>query len=101
MHEHDKRWPMYERVLQQAQRMDEMMERLGVDPVLAAREAHGDVMARARAVCTVCPFAQPCGLWLASLSEPQDPPGFCPNRAFFASFRRHNRSREEFLLQED
>lgn len=88
MQMHEKRWPMFNRVLEQAQRMDRVMDRLGVDPVFAARQDHGKAFARARAVCLVCPFAEACKEWLRHGGDACEPPGYCPNSAFFASFRR-------------
>jgi hypothetical protein len=88
MHRHTTRWPMFNRVLQQAQRMDAMMERLGVNPALAAREDRGRAYARARAVCLRCPSAPLCERWLALPSGAPEPPPPCPLAAFFASCRR-------------
>jgi hypothetical protein len=88
MRDSDKRWPMYNRVLQQAQRMDDMMRCLGADPALAARQDEGEAFAHARTVCLVCPFQAPCGRWLAQATDVVEPPGFCPNAAFFAAARR-------------
>lgn len=68
--------------------MDDMMERMGADPALAARQDQGSAYARARTVCLVCPFTDDCGQWLAQASGEPPPPRFCPNAAFFASSRR-------------
>ena len=89
MHRHETRWPMFNRVLQQAARMDGMMERLGVDPVLAARQDQGQAYGRARTICLNCPAGPQCERWLAEpagASEP--PPLFCPLAAFFAACRQ-------------
>lgn len=88
MHQHDNRWPMFRRVLRQAQRMDDMMQRLDVDPALAARRDQGMAFARARTVCLFCPAAAQCERWLAEATGTPEPPGFCPNAAFFAACRR-------------
>lgn len=78
---------MYNRVLHQAQRMDDMMRRLGVDPALAARLDEGQAFARARVVCLVCPFAEACGRWLHQDAAVSEPPAFCPNAGFFTAAR--------------
>jgi hypothetical protein len=78
---------MFNRVLHQAQRMDDIMEHLGVDPAFAARQDGGRAFARARAVCLVCPFTEACRRWLAQGRDRTDPPGFCPNRTFFSAAR--------------
>jgi hypothetical protein len=82
-----RRWPMFDRVLRRARRMDDMMERMGGDPALAARQDQGSAYARARTVCLVCPFTDRCKQWLQASGEPAPPP-FCPNAAFFAASRR-------------
>src|SRR5262245_32559696 len=89
MRDSDKRWPMFNRVLHQAQRMDDMMRRLGADPSLAARLDEGKAFARARVVCLVCPFEDACRRWLAQATDAAEPPAFCPNAKFFAAVRRH------------
>jgi hypothetical protein len=88
MRDNDKRWPMFNRVLHQAQQLDEMMRCLVVDPALAARQDEGEAFARARIVCLVCPFAEACRRWLAQAEQATEPPGFCPNAEFFATSRR-------------
>lgn len=87
MRDDDKRWPMFNRVLHQAQRMDDMMRHLGVDPALAARQDDGKAFARARTVCLVCPFAEACGEWLARGTGATEPPTYCPNTPFFVACR--------------
>ncbi|HWE16821.1 MAG TPA: DUF6455 family protein [Hyphomicrobiaceae bacterium] len=82
------RWPMFDRVLRRARRMDDMMERMGADPALAARQDHGSAYARARTVCLVCPFTEHCERWLAQASVEPAPPRVCPNAAFFAASLR-------------
>jgi uncharacterized protein DUF6455 len=88
MHDNDKRWPMYRRVLHQAQRMEDMMRHLGVDPAPAARQHDGQGFARARIVCLVCPYAEACGSWLTLAGDAAEPPDFCPNAEFFAAARK-------------
>jgi transcriptional regulator with XRE-family HTH domain len=92
MHQHDMRWPMFNRVLQQAQRMEDMMKRLGVDPGLAARQEQGRAFPRARTICLLCPSAGRCERWLAQAKGNPEPPDFCPITPFFASCHRRHTS---------
>jgi hypothetical protein len=78
---------MFNRVLQQAARMDNMMARLGVDSALAARADQGRAYERARAVCLRCPSAPQCERWLEQPEGTPEPPPFCPLAAFFAACR--------------
>ena len=82
-------WPMFTRVLQQAQRMDAMMERLGVDRALAARKDEGRAFAQARLACLHCLSASQCEWWLAHVEGAPEPPAFCPLAAFFATGQHH------------
>lgn len=94
MHKHDEQWPMFRRVLQQAQRLDDVMARLGIEPCLAARQEMGAAFARARTTCLFCPFMEDCERWLARAGAgAAEPPGFCPNAAFFAACRSRSGSR--------
>jgi hypothetical protein len=86
---------MFNRVLQQAARMEDMMERIGVDLALAAREDHGQAYARARTICLNCPAAPQCERWLAEPDGASEPPLFCPLAAFFAACRRRPSVGEE------
>ncbi len=82
------RWPMYHRVLHQAEHMDHMMERLHVDPVMAARRDQGDAILHAYANCLHCPFGRECERWLKRDPGALDPGELCPNMQFFAACRR-------------
>ena len=88
MHQHDMRRPMFNRVLQQAQRMEDMMKRLGVDPGLAARQEQGRAFPRARTICLLCPSAGRCERRLVQAKDNPEPPDFCPITSFFASRHR-------------
>jgi hypothetical protein len=79
---------MFNRVLQQAARMDDMMQRLGVDLVVAAREDQGQAYARASTICLNCPAGPQCERWLAEPAGASEPPPFCPLAAFFAACRQ-------------
>jgi hypothetical protein len=93
MHQHERRWPMFNRVLEQARHMDEVMRRLGVDPGLAARQEMGAAFARAQRVCLFCPYANQCEEWLAYATDVSQPPPFCLNAGFFASCRLRSSAR--------
>lgn len=76
-------WPMYRRVERQAVRMHEMMDRLGVDPVVFARLRQGEAYAEARSHCLFCKRADECLRWLESESVPHNAPTFCPSLPLF------------------
>ena len=79
--------PMLNRVLQQAELMDRMMERLRIDPVVAARLENGMAWYEARSQCIDCHSEHQCQQWLKRApTEPSiRPPDFCQNTAFFRS----------------
>ena len=77
--------PMLDRVFRQAELMDRMMERVGVNPAAAARVDRGTAWYEARTSCIACCSERQCRDWL-TLSETQAvsaPPEFCHNGAFF------------------
>jgi hypothetical protein len=78
---------MLNRVLQQAELMDRMIERLGIDPVVAARLENGMAWYEARSQCIACHSERQCQEWLKRApTEPSiEPPDFCHNTAFFRS----------------
>ena len=76
--------PMLKRVMQQAELMDRMMQRLGVDLATAARLENGMAWYEARSKCIACPSERQCQDWLrAGVEPPTEPPDFCHNSAFF------------------
>jgi hypothetical protein len=70
--------PMLHRVLQQAEPMDRMMERLGVDLATAARLEKGMAWYEARCQCIACHSERQCQEWLkrAPAEPPDGPPDF-------------------------
>lgn len=68
--------------------MNEMMDRLGVDAVAAARHQRGTAFAEARMACIVCRSAGECRRWLDSEPGAPEPSDFCANMAFFRACRR-------------
>ncbi len=81
------RWSQYRRVNAGAQLMDEVMERLGVDPVAAIRNTRGADFTQARSNCIDCMHARQCRRWLDASIILRAPPIFCANNRFFLTFR--------------
>ena len=71
----------------QMQRMHDMMERLGVDPVDAARDRHGGALLAAIRSCCHCQSADACVNWLNDVRTEGERPSFCPNVDFFLAHR--------------
>jgi hypothetical protein len=81
-------WPMFERVERQSRRLDEMIERLEINPAAAARRAGGLALAQARSRCLMCTHAHHCRFWLDQAGTAPATPEFCPNAAYLKSCRR-------------
>ena len=81
-------WPMFQQVARQAQHMSDMMDRLDVDAVAAARHQRGRTYAEARSNCLYCPFARECARWIHGAADARSPAEYCPNAAFFGAFQR-------------
>ena len=81
-------WWMTRRVERQATRMQEMMDRLGVDGAALARAAQGEVYAQARTRCLTCGTSDKCLRWLDSAPASSQSPDFCPNLKLFQQYRR-------------
>jgi hypothetical protein len=76
---------MFDRVFRQAELMDRMMERVGVNAAAAARIDKGMAWYEARTKCIACCSDRQCRDWLAR-SEAQalsEAPKFCHNAEFF------------------
>jgi Family of unknown function (DUF6455) len=84
-------FPVFNRVLAQAKVMDAMMEKVGVNPLIAIRRDAGASWSEARMRCIDCVSAGECREWLdaAVCDQPHDAPQFCPNRGFYESCLRH------------
>jgi hypothetical protein len=78
---------MFERVERQSRRLDEMMERLEVNPVRAARRRGGLALAQARSRCLTCTSKHLCRFWLDQAGATPETPEFCPNAVFLESCR--------------
>ena len=74
-----------EHIASQAEMMDRMLGRVGVDPNHATRVEDGMDWYEARTRCLDCQSIAICKAWLAG--EPSngnpEPPEFCPNASFF------------------
>jgi hypothetical protein len=81
--------PILDRIILQTELMDRMMERVGVNPAVAARVDRGMAWYEARTRCIACCRERQCRDWLTP-SETKAvlaPPEFCHNAAFFHSCR--------------
>jgi len=77
------RWPQTERVWRQFARLDIVLERLKIDPMLAARKSGGTAMATARNVCLACIHQRECSQRLQGEQQVFTILEFCPNAEFF------------------
>ena len=77
--------PMLDRVLQQAELMDRMIESVGVNLVALARRDRGMAWYEGRSRCIDCHHSRECGDWLERQpSQPTPlPPEFCVNGDLF------------------
>jgi hypothetical protein len=87
MREPTQTWPQFRNIEHQAQRLDEVMQRLGIDVPKAVRLQKGEAFARARRACIECQQERKCGVWLEASIVLEAPPLFCPNAGFFAAAR--------------
>jgi hypothetical protein len=67
----------------QQERMDAMVERLGVDVVSLAESHLGRDLAAATAECRKCNKVGTCESWLDGKAPAAQPYTFCPNSALF------------------
>ena len=77
------RWPIFNEVRRRQELMDHMMQRLGVDVLVAVRANEGQAFVEARAKCRNCLHESACRNWLESPGTLPFPPDFCPNADFF------------------
>lgn len=71
-----------DRVNANALYLREMMQRLGITPEDAAKEAESAALAAARRRCESCTHGEACSAWLSCERSPSAPPPFCPNGDF-------------------
>lgn len=75
--------PMLSRIFRQAELMDRVMERLGIDPSVAARLDKGMAWYEARTKCIACCSDRRCRSWLDRSDVSHGAPQFCANVEFF------------------
>jgi hypothetical protein len=77
--------PMMQRVLRQAEQMDQMLQCLGAEPVRLVRVDEGMVWYEARTRCIACIHDERCRGWIAERLDQTSskPPAFCPNAELF------------------
>lgn len=82
--------PVLERIVAQAEMMDTMMAKVGVDPLIAIRRDAGAAWFEARTRCIDCLAAGECRQWHAAAAflQRHGAPQFCPNRDFFEACLR-------------
>lgn len=78
-------FPVFNRVFTQADLMDRVLQKAGIDPLEVIRKDQGASWYEARTRCIDCESGRHCRAWLEA--EPGDgrptAPEFCPNRALF------------------
>lgn len=77
--------PTFNRIFGQAELMDRMMGRVGVNPAVAARIDQGAAWYEARINCISCCHEHECRNWLECSEGLPMPPDFCPSAEFFRS----------------
>ncbi len=75
------------RLDQQSLLMGGMMDRLRLDPADIARAASGTRIARAARTCMLCRSSTECRAWQQTVTNADEAPDFCPNRALFSLSR--------------
>lgn len=85
MNEHLYRFPIVNRVFEQADLLNRMMTCTGIDPIVAIRSDGGASWQEARARCIDCVADRQCRDWLDAdpCNGPLHIPPFCPNGEFF------------------
>ena len=72
--------PMLDHVLAQADLMDRMIDRVGVNPAVVARLDRGMTWYAARTRCIECSHSRECRAWVAGTKEGNTHTNFCPQR---------------------
>lgn len=88
------RFPVFNRVLTQADVMDRMLETLEIDPIDAARCDAGMSWFEARTRCIDCLNDRQCRQWLEQTRRAEAAPEFCANRDFLQQCRQAQTSDE-------
>ena len=80
-------WPVTHHVENRARRLNDVVARVGIDPVQLVRLRQGEAYLEARKICIECHNAITCLKWLETPSE-TGPPDFCPNFPLFDRLKR-------------
>lgn len=75
-------WPLTDKVWRQFAQFDVVLERLEIDPMVAARKSGGTAMATARNVCLACIHQRECSQRLQGERQVFSILEFCPNAEF-------------------
>lgn len=89
------RWPMLHQVEGRAIRTQQMIERLGVDPLQLVRLERGQAYCRVHEICLQCCSADACKTWLQSRDPEPAQPDFCPNLKLLLSCVASNGSNND------
>lgn len=82
------KWPVTHHVENRARRLNDVIARVGIDPVQLARLDQGEAYLEARKICIECHHAVTCLKWLETPRENSEPPHFCPNFPLFDHLER-------------
>ena len=67
--------------------MNQVMARLGIEPLVAARSGQGLDMIEARDRCVACKSYHNCARWIDAAIVLSSAPVFCPNTQIFTAWR--------------
>jgi hypothetical protein len=81
-------WPMTRHVERRASRLNEMIERINVNPLELARLDQGQAYIEAFKICIECHHAPSCLRWLESEPQSGEKADFCPNYPLLDSVKR-------------
>ena len=81
-------WPVTQHVENRARRLNDMIARVGIDPVQLVRLRQGEAYLEARKICIECHHAVTCLQWLDTPHENSEQPDFCPNFPLFDRLKR-------------
>ncbi len=95
-----KTWPVTHHVENRARRLNDMVARVGTDPMRLVRLRQGDAYRDARKICIECHHAVTCLTWLEAPRESATTPDFCPNFPVFDRLKREAAERPSGSLAE-
>lgn len=79
--------PMVEQVERRARRLNDMIEKLGIDRSRLARACAGEALSLANRNCLKCSNPSACIDWVDAIAAgPLIPPHFCPNVDLLRSY---------------